>query len=313
MGSASDREQAPEMLGHRRRAGSAQARRNWPLRQFRRLMAVAVCLLPVSQSIPMSTWHAEALSNGNGITKAKGFDDCSLPSPAAMSTWWTYSPYFWYAMYIGGSNTPCPGPSASWLNTVRGQGWNFEFIWFGLQPPGTGYAHTFSTIPATAFTQGENEAVSAVIALKNDGVTNDAQSTPIVFDLDSGNSKYQSAVNSFIEGWVTYMHQCCATQLAGVYGSVCGSNLQPLASITPVPDFIWGAWYNGIPSTKNLWTGSCGVPSGAWTSNQRLKQYTNTHQEFWPTSHGTPLNIDNDCADGPTAPGGFGSDASCTS
>jgi glycoside hydrolase-like protein len=266
--------------------------------------ASTLAALPLLAGIAFST-PAYALPNGSGIDQAKGFDTCQDPNTSQMQAFWTGTPYFWLGTYIGGSLMACSQPnlSADYLNSVHSQGWDFEFIWVGPQPPCTGYNQRFSSDPNTAYQQGKNEAISAWSLLTNTlGVTNFAGGTALVYDLESSPSACQAATNSFISGW-DYQLQLAPAQKAGVYGSVCGSNLAALASISNVPDFIWGAWYNGNPSTGNLDGGGCGVPNGWWGYSQRLKQYNGGHNETW---NGVTLNIDNDCANGPTDPNGSG-------
>lgn len=223
-----------------------------------------------------------------------------------MQNFWTGSPYWWYNVYIGGENYSCRPATvtASWLNTVNAQGWRFIFNWAGLLPPCTppGKYFTFSSDPATAYNQGKSAAASAYQALINLGITNQAQGTAIVYDLDSAPPQCQTATNSFIQGWLDTLNTSPA-QVPGVYGSVCGSNLAALANLSTPPTFIWGALYDGNPSTKGLYdnTHNCGVPSSEWTNHQRFKQYQGTHNETW---NGTTLSIDSDCADGPTSPNG---------
>jgi hypothetical protein len=246
-----------------------------------------------------------AISSGDGISTYYGFDRCGLPSTSEMSYLWAESPWYWYGTYIGGitaQQVGCTFPSASWLNTVQAQGWNFEFIWDGLQAPNSGNSNTFSTDPSTAYNQGEQMASDAYSTLVNtDGVANQAANTVVVDDLESyeySGYPYQSAVDSFISGWDNVLHTPTA-QTYGVYGSSCGSNLAALASVSPVPEFIWGAYYDNNPSTSDL---AC-VPSGYWIYNQRLKQYN-----AGVSAYG--IVVDEDCADGPTSPYGF-SGASC--
>jgi hypothetical protein len=230
-----------------------------------------------------------------------------------MQAFYDNTPYWWLGTYIGGVLMACSQPnlSASWLNTVNAQGWNFEFIWVGPQPPCTAYNSRFSSDPATANSQGKAEGNSAWSALVNLGITNNALNTPLVYNLESAPPSCQAATNSFISGWMSSLHTSPA-QVAGVYGSVCGSSLNTLASISPVPDFVWGAWYNGNKSTSNLDGGGCGVANGNWSNHQRLKQYNNTHSETW---NGVQLWVDDDCANGPVAPanpnGGSTVDPAC--
>lgn len=266
---------------------------------------VAPLVLGVVFSAP-----AYALPGGSGISESKGFDSCQDPTAGQMQAFWNGTPYWWLGTYIGGGLMACSQPnlSASWLNTVNAQGWGFEFIWVGPQPPCTGYRLRFSSDPATAYQQGKNEAVSAWTMLTNTlGVTNGATSTALVYDLESAPSSCQAATNSFISGWIYQLHLPPA-QVVGVYGSVCGSSLNKLASLSPPPDFIWGAWYNGNPSTSNLDGGGCGVNNGYWVNHQRLKQYTNTHNETW---NGVTLSVDNDCANGPVDPTSQPIDSAC--
>lgn len=253
---------------------------------------------------------AKALSNGSGTAETKGFDTCQDPTQSQMQAFWNGTPYYWLGTYIGGALMGCSQPnlSATWLNNVRNQGWNFEFIWVGPQPPCSGYRVTFSSNPSTAYSQGQNEAISAYDQLLNLGVTNNALNTALVYDLETAPSSCQSATNSFIQGWIDQLHVSPA-QVAGVYGSVCGSSLQSYAGLSHPPNFIWGAYYDGNPSTSDLSAGGCGVPSGDWTNHQRLKQYNNSHNETW---NGVTLSVDDDCANGPVDPSGNGAvDNSC--
>jgi len=253
---------------------------------------------------------AYALPGGSGISESKGFDSCQDPTASQMQAFWNGTPYWWLGTYIGGVLMLCSQPnlSASWLNTVNGQGWGFEFIWVGPQPPCTGYRVRFSNDPTTAYNQGKQEAANAWNMLTGTlGVTNGALDTALVYDLESAPSSCQTATNKFISGWDYQLHLTPA-QKAGVYGSVCGANLNALTGAGPVPDFVWGAWYNGNPSTSNLDGGGCGVANGNWVNHQRLKQYTNTHNETW---NGVTLSVDNDCANGPVDPTSQPIDSAC--
>src|SRR6266852_4400139 len=100
---------------------------------------------------------AYAFPGGSGISEHKGFDSCQDPTASQMQAFWNGTPYWWVGTYIGGVLMYCSQPnlSASWLNTVYGQGWNFEFIWVGPQPPCTAYNSRFSSDPATAYQQGQ--------------------------------------------------------------------------------------------------------------------------------------------------------------
>ena len=145
----------------------------------------------------------------------------------------------------------------------------------------------------------------------NLGVTNPAQGTAVTFDLDVAPSACQAATNSFISGW-DYQLSLTPAQRSGVYGSVCASNLQALANISHVPDCIWGGDPESTLTTKDLWydPGNCGVTSGSWSHNQRLKQWGVNNNESWG---GVGLLIDEDCANTWMNPSGSGVDQACIS
>ncbi len=242
-----------------------------------------------------------ALSSGSGTNYGEGFDTCSLPTTSQMVNFYDGTPYYWYNVYIGGENYGCRPATvtSSWLNTVSAEGWQFIFNWVGLQSPcSTQNVTKFSTNTTMAYKQGTSDAASAWDVLINLGITNEAQGTVIVFDLDSapdqGNPSCLAATNSFIQGWVDTLNTSPA-QVPGVYGSVCGSNLVALASLSRPPSFIWGAYWDGNLSTSDLdpscGGGYSGIPSGDWSNHQRFKQYQGAHYQ---TYNGTTLDIDSD-------------------
>lgn len=269
----------------------------------RALLAAGAALLMFSGSTFLLSRPASAIANGSAVSTTSGFDRCSLPSVAQMQQWWNGSPYYWYGVYIGGSEASCPpGNIASWLNQVHSQGWMFEYIWVGPQAPCTsGYGHTFSSDPASAKGQGRTQASAAYQQLSNDGITVPLTSTPVVYDLESaGNGTCQTAINAFMQGWVNYLRAPPA-QIPGVYGSACGSNLVALTALNPPPSFIWGAYYDNNPNTADLNAGGCGPRSGDWVNHQRLKQYDSDVSEKYG---GVPLVVDQDCANAVTTPSG---------
>ena len=119
----------------------------------------------------------------------------------------------------------------------------------------------------------------------------------------------RQAVNDFVNGWVTHMHDL--GNLAGVYGATgvvasngCTSGLGDYLTIPNIPDVIWPArWY--LPAgegtydpTASVWDiGKC-VPATAWNNHQRIRQYAGGHNETWG---GVLLNIDSNVLDGVVA------------
>ena len=251
---------------------------------------------------------AHAVPAGNGTMQGEGFDACAAPSSSTMQKWWTNTPWSWIGVYIGGSVRACSQPNltASWMNTTYAQGWRYELIWVGPQAPCTTFAHRISSTLSTAYAQGKTEAISAYNALSALGFGT-AQGTPVTYDMENypDNASCRAAVKSFMQGWVDQLAVAPA-QVSGVYGSACGTYLSDLASMTHPPAFINAADWDGDHSTWHL---SC-ISSGYWTNAQRFKQFQGGHDETWG---GVTINIDSNCANGPTAAGGhLFTNSSCT-
>jgi hypothetical protein len=279
---------------------------------MRRAVLTIACLLAFT--LPASTFGAQpahAFPNGSGIGQWRGFDICQDPSEADMQWYWTYTPYWWNAAYLGGDLMGCSQPylSGTWLNDTLNMGWLFQFTWVGPQSPCTGYRETFSNDPSTAYQQGVSQAYSAVTTLINLGVPNGAQGSALVYDLEDSPSSCQAATNAFINGWTSQL-QSPPAQKAGVYGLVCNAHLASYASNSSVPDFIWGADFDGNHSTSDLYAGGCGVPNGWWGYSQRLKQYGQANWNLYGS--GDWQTVDEDCANGPVDPWGTSAtDSSC--
>jgi hypothetical protein len=255
-----------------------------------------------------ATPSAYAYPGGGGAFNGKGFDTCAAPSTSQMQAWWTNTPWSFIGVYVGGAVRACSQPNltSSWMNTTNSQGWRHELIWVGPQAPCTTFSSRISYDTATAYTQGQNEALSAYNALIALGFTNNASGTPIVYDMEgyTNDSACRAAVKSFMQGWVDQLAVAPA-QVAGVYGSACNSYLNDLAVIARPPQYIWAANWDGNTSTSTL---SC-VSGSYWTNHQRLKQYQGDHNETWG---GVTLNIDSNCANGPLAPtGGLNANSVC--
>jgi hypothetical protein len=258
---------------------------------------------------------AEALGNGNTITQHLGFDTKCAPTVQQMSTLWTNSFWWWVGIYAGGVNVSCKSNTnltASWLNTVRNQGWLFAFFWVGEQAPCNNpnvyYLMSYNT--STAASQGQSNASDFYNKMTGTlGITNQANGTPFTYDLEAygqpaPGSSCQLAVNAFIARFTQWLHFSPA-QLVGVYGSTCSSNLDVLAGVSPVIDYIHGAQWNNNPDTTQM---QC-VASSHWVNHQRLKQYT-VNQDAGP--QGVPgLIVDYDCGNGPVAPAGGQAGQNC--
>ncbi len=279
--------------------------------RMRAFVAAILLLSQLGVGLTRAVPAKASFPQGSGIAQNQGFDTCTDPTQSQMGTWWTYSPYYWVGAYIGGLEMLCTQPnlSASWLTNVYNQGWKFQFFWVGLQAPCTTYKYTFSSNTTTAFNQGKSEAINAVNKLFSLGVVNPAQGTAVTFDLDEAPSQCQSATSSFISGF-DYQLSLSPAQKSGVYGSVCASNLQALASIRYVPGYIFGGDPDGNMTTKDLWfdPGHCGVTSGVWINSQRIKQWLIDNPDSYG---GVPLTVDRDCANTWVNPSGSGTDQNC--
>jgi len=218
-----------------------------------------------------------------------GFDACSAPSVASMQAW-TASPYRSLGIYIGGSNRACANVSltSGWLTSVESLGFSFLPLYVGLQAPCVAQKGLSLISASSAGTQGiaaANDAASRAGAL---GLL---AGTPIYFDMEgyaTKNPTCTQAVQAFIEGWVDQLH--ALGYVAGVYGSA-ASTIRDMQSISPQPDDVWIANWNGLASVF----GDQYVSDSLWANHQRVHQYKGGHKETWG---GVTINVDSDYVDG---------------
>jgi hypothetical protein len=266
---------------------------------FRRLRhgaGLTALLLAVAAVPPVVLGAAAPARASFGISQRWGVDSCGINTTARATAFWNHTPYSNIGVYIGGVSAGCPMNSASFVNALVAQGWQIMPLWVGPQASCSGFAHRMSSNSDTAFEQGKTEAHSSYLRLKSLGMSVD--NTPVIYDLenfDTTNTTCLNAAKAFIRGWVTQAHVPTA-QKSGVYGSTCASGLASFASLSPAPDFISGADWDGVTSTSSM---SC-IPAGSWSHNQRHKQYRGDHNETW---NGVTLSVDNDCSNAPTYPG----------
>lgn len=244
--------------------------------------------------------NTRAALTGTTTTQNRGFDRCVLPSTSSMQAWWTSSPYWYYGLYLGGTNFTCDPNSltAGWIGKVDAQGWHFLPLWVGLQSqcwPNAG--SKFSNVASTARDQGAAAADSAVSKAIN---TYSVFPAVLYVDLEghSGSATCRAAAQSYVQGWVSGIH--FHGYRAGVYGSAAASFMDDFASIATPPDDIWAARQSD-PLTDSPYNLEPYVPDGHWNSQQRVRQYwldVNTGPYG-----GVTMRIDRDCADGHVIPG----------
>jgi Domain of unknown function (DUF1906) len=236
---------------------------------------------------------------GAVVVKAQGFDSCNTPSASAMAAWWGHAPYRWIAAYMGGdayaSSCSNANFTATWVNTIIGQGWSLAPIWVGLQAPCSGIAPAMSSTTATSKAQGISDADQAVAAAVALGLPT---GVPIFFDMehyDAGNASCIAAVNSFIDGWDQEV--TAKGFMSAVYLSASDINSMRTGGIT-VPKDIWmaggGTIYTSSYNANCSVFGNNYVSDSYWVTHQRAYQYTGGHTE---TYNGVSINIDSDCSD----------------
>ncbi len=171
-------------------------------------------------SVPAPQLTAEI---GSGL----GFDTCTVPSAATMTSWLA-SPYRVVGTYLGGVNWACAygNFTPSWLRRVAAEGWRFMPLWVGRQAPCTAIPGLAEIDPSHAAAEGQAEAGSAVTAARAFGY---GRGTPIYFDMEAYNASRSctSAVLTFLGAWTRALH--AAGYVSGVYSSA-GSGIRDLAS-----------------------------------------------------------------------------------
>lgn len=227
-----------------------------------------------------------------------GFDACDAPSLSTMSAWKSASPYTAAGIYIGGGLRACAQSllNANWVSSVVAQGWKLIPIYVGLQAPCTTYRAVIN--PGIAQSQGVVAADDAADKAQALGINGPA---PIYFDMefyDRNAPGCSLAVQQFIAGWVTRLHQRGFT--AGIYSSLAAGIVDQLGALQlglPVVDAVWiAAWAN--PPNPNIY-GFPQLGDQYWALHQRIHQYIGGHDETWG---GVTLNIDTNVIDGPLAP-----------
>jgi photosystem II stability/assembly factor-like uncharacterized protein len=238
---------------------------------------------------------------GTGVIQAQGFDACHLPEISEMQTWWQQSPYDFYALYLGGISlySGCHVANSAWVSAVHQQGWSFVPTWVGPQAPCSSYLHKMSSNPAVTYQQGRQEAEDASAKAASMGLTQGGLGgTVIYYDLEvfgGANEACRKATSSFMNGWVERLNEL--GNLAGGYGAH-NSYVEDWVTIPHVPNEVWiASWYTNI---YDPWASVNGISwlNGWWIYHQRLRQYTNGHNETWGS---IKFNIDSDVADGVVA------------
>ncbi len=235
------------------------------------------------------------------IFKGQGFDKCEIPTLSQMQTWIDESPYRVVNLYIGGSKRSCRNRAltSSYITQLSEQGWKFIPTWVGPQCRYGNISYDLNT----AYAQGVSEAEAAVREAASLGLTSsDSSGTIIYYDMEGYTSQHPDCsepAKKFIEGWTAKLH--FTGNMAGLYGSVCASEINIFSAIDPMPDAIWlaDATRSAYDSQQVVWvTANRCLPDTNWRNSQRIRQYTQGHAETWG---GVSLTIDSNVIDGPVA------------
>jgi hypothetical protein len=279
-----------------------------------RALAVLAALLLATLGVGAVGGPAHA-ATGPVITEADGFDqECTLNSGQIAEIFDSYKYIYFFGFYLDAADAlawkagQCPDQSAntdeSSIQADASIGMGLGLFYTGLQDPCSNIPGEFSTDTSTAHSQGADAAVDAWDEAEDLGFPGNVYIYDDLEAYNTGDSTCVSAATSYISGWDSELEGLGGHP--GVYGSVCGSDLEELAGSSPDPQAIWGAWYNTAASTSTA-SLDC-IPNDYWDDNQRLVQWSQTGA--LSTEGNTTLNdspVDYDCADGPTMDIHYGS------
>jgi probable HAF family extracellular repeat protein len=244
-----------------------------------------------------------ATVSGIGSSVHIGFHTCEAPSSSTLTTWWNKSPFFDVGIYIGGTSRSCTNSnlSSNWVTAALNQGWGIMPLWVGPQAPcacktGSGstcvpFPHVFSSVAATAQSQGTAEANSAITTAAALGLTNSV----IYYDMENyPSSTCGAAVRAFITGWDTKL--MAVGYDTGVYGSPTDAQ-NDWAHTTNSPVNVWIAKTGSISYPPATVWGLSPLSNSFWatTPGSRIRQFLGNNTVTW---NGVAMSIDDDIEDG---------------
>ncbi|MFR9675514.1 DUF1906 domain-containing protein [Streptomyces sp. TR06-5] len=246
-----------------------------------------------STAAPRTTAEAVTLSAVKlpGTFRGRGFDACTAPGGKVVNAWRQSTNFRSIGIYIGGISRACAQPklSADWVRKRVNGGWHPLPIFVGRQAPceADRFAHTLSSDPTTARTQGRHAANAAVDKAKALGI---GAHSVLYYDMEgynNANATCRRAVLNFLSAWVNQLRR--QDYRSGVYSSI-SSGIADLSDTYNSdkyarPNHIWPAWWN---RERNL-DFTPYVPDGQWNNRQRVHQFRGGHNE---THGGYTLNID---------------------
>lgn len=225
-----------------------------------------------------------------GTLNDKAFDQCTAQSQSTMDAW-KASPYKAVGIYTSGVNRACGQDllTPEWVAAQYGNGWQFIIIHHGLEAPcNPRYSEVFSTDPATARQQGQEEAAAAIEAATGLGF---GAGSAIYVDIEAY-SGCTDAVMAFVSGWAEGLKE--GGWLSGMYSSGASGVADLCARYNDdqyvMPDHLWFAWWNGNADTD----------SGQYCSNDYFTDGRRIHQysgDVTETHGGVTVAIDRNFMD----------------
>jgi hypothetical protein len=226
------------------------------------------------------TTAATALSAKVANYKGLGFDACTAPSAAYMSTWRRRSPYRAVGVYIGGSDEACAQPNLThqWLATRAAGGWHFMPMYVGPQAE-------FGELGVHPGHQGRAAANDAVTRAERLGF---GAGTPIYYDMEAYPAGDNLKVLRFLSSWTSRI------QALGYKSGVYSSSSAAVAALArqysthkfALPNVIFDALWNGAENTADPV-----LKAKEWANHHRVHQFSgNVVQSYG----GDAMNIDQD-------------------
>jgi len=252
--------------------------------------------------LPVAGGLADGLLAEQTILIGQGFDVCDAPSLNDLQTWRNNGPYRAVNFYIGGAARGCANTllNAAYLSRAAAMGWVFIPTWVGPQTPCSVFSKKFSSDVNVANAQGKAEAEQAASRAISLGLGSATTPTVIYYDLEAypvSDANCRAAARAFMDGWTQRMREL--KHIPGVYGAACGSAVAEFVGLAHIPQSVWLAYWtrSAYDPAITVWDVPC-AGNDVWSNHQRLRQYTNSHDETWG---GATLEIDSNVLDGPVS------------
>src|SRR4051812_17929185 len=267
---------------------------------------VAALALLTSGAVAVAPHAGAASTAGPKTTMSRtlvtgdGLDVCNAPPTSQMRAWLALA-FRSINIYFAGSQRACsaqPELSRDWVTTVLANGWHIIPTVVDLQAP----CYVPSKVhPKSPMSRNRPVARSQGVAAAVDAINGAGNATSLTalgfpggsiayidiehYNVPSGDTTCIPAVQSFLAGWTTALHN--RGYRSGVY-STPSSGIRALVSKRndasyPQPDAIWFADWDNRRSVS-----SAQVPSD-YLPNHRIHQYLNFDAQYLDYP---PVNVD---------------------